>query len=533
MIDLAYFDFLSPRITLYHGGRIRHSSIFSGILTLVSYFVCIIIAIYSSLDMLKHKKPTAYFYKSFNNETGYYSLDSKGLFHFVQFMNSTHQLFQYNSKVLRIKGVREVLYSNNPNILEDQEHWVYDSCDNSIDLGNFEDEVQHIIGSFNGGACLKYFYNPDDKKYYKLGNNNFTSPYLIHGNSRPDNLYYSIIIEKCRNDSIENFIFGNQSCASEDEINDFYNNFIAVYLQIIDYNVDIDNFKRPVKSILYPISTGVHGLNYAQHNLNFSPLLFRTHSNFFRTKKKEIKAFLFDENRKNAKDNTEFTTIYCEFVFWMQNNFQIYERFYKSFSDVLANVGGIFEAIITFSSCINFYYHRYMVKYNSLILFGEKDKNFLVNDTNEKKKDLDLTLNKNYINHTGTKFLQNSNIGLKMKNEMSNITNHPNNMKLLNLHNNDLRIKKNNYLQISNVSTFRKIKINSVNLNFKFSFVSYLLYCKNNNQRFCLNLIDNFRKKLLSEEHLYRNHLDLFYIERYMNFKKEERIDINEIYKRL
>ena len=533
MKDLAFFDFLSPRITLYHGGHIRHSSIFSGVLTLISYFVCIIIAIYSSLDMINHKKPTAYFYKSFNNETGYYSLDSKGLFHFFQFMNSDKILFPYNSKVLRIKGTREVLYSDNPNIIDNQEHWIYDICDNSIDLSNFGDQVEKIIGTFNGSACLKYSYNPNDKQYYKIGNNNFSPPYLIHGNSRPDNLYYTIIIEKCRNDSIENNIFGNQSCASEDEINKFYDNFIAVYLQIIDHNVDIDNYKRPVKSILYPISTGVHGITYAQHNLNFSPLIFRTHSSLFGNQKKEIKAFLYDESRKNSRDNNEFTTIYCEFTFWMQNNFQIYERFYKTFYDVLANVGGIFEAVITFSTCINFYYHRYMVKYNSLLLFREKDQNVIFNTLEEKKKDSDLTNNnKNYFNHTASKFLQNS-ICVKNKNEMSNIISKPNTIKLLNLKNDDLRIKTNNYLQISNVSTFRKIKVKSVNLNFQFSFLSYLMYCKNSNLRFSLNLIDNFRKKLLSEEHLYRNHLDLFYLERYMNIQKKEKIDINEVYKRL
>ena len=39
------FDFLSPSITLYHKGLLKHSSVFSGIITILSYliiFVCII-----------------------------------------------------------------------------------------------------------------------------------------------------------------------------------------------------------------------------------------------------------------------------------------------------------------------------------------------------------------------------------------------------------------------------------------------------------------------------------------------------------
>ena len=50
--------------------------------------------------------------------------------------------------------------------------------------------------------------------------------------------------------------------------------FIATYLQIIDYNVDIDNFNSPIKNILYPISFRVRRNNLPSHSLNFSPLIF-------------------------------------------------------------------------------------------------------------------------------------------------------------------------------------------------------------------------------------------------------------------
>ena len=50
--------------------------------------------------------------------------------------------------------------------------------------------------------------------------------------------------------------------------------FIATYLQIIDYNVDIDNFNSPIKNILYPISFRVRINNLPSHSLNFSPLIF-------------------------------------------------------------------------------------------------------------------------------------------------------------------------------------------------------------------------------------------------------------------
>ena len=43
---IASFDFLPPPITLYQKGHIRHSSIFSDILTIITYIICFIFVIY-------------------------------------------------------------------------------------------------------------------------------------------------------------------------------------------------------------------------------------------------------------------------------------------------------------------------------------------------------------------------------------------------------------------------------------------------------------------------------------------------------
>ena len=69
------------------------------------------------------------------------------------------------------------------------------------------------------------------------------------------------------------------------------------------------------------------------------------------------------------------------------------------------------------------------------------------------------------------------------------------------------------------------------NFNFKFTFISYILPCKNANKKNCLNIINKFRKKLLSEEHLYRNHLDLYFLENICENK--DKVGMNDIYKRL
>ena len=49
-----------------------------------------------------------------------------------------------------------------------------------------------------------------------MNNINFSSPYLIYNNSKSDNFYYYVIIEKCINYSIENFIYGNEVVSNEE-----------------------------------------------------------------------------------------------------------------------------------------------------------------------------------------------------------------------------------------------------------------------------------------------------------------------------
>ncbi len=61
----------------------------------------------------------------------------------------------------------------------------------------------------------------------------------------------------------------------------------------------------------------------------------------------------------------------------------------------------------------------------------------------------------------------------------------------------------------------------------------YILPFKDANVKNCLNIIEEFRKKLLSEEHLYKSHLDLYFLEQYCNSQNIDKIEINEIYNRL
>ena len=82
----------------------------------------------------------------------------------------------------------------------------------------------------------------------------------------------------------------------------------------------------------------------------------------------------------------------------------------------------------------------------------------------------------------------------------------------------------------------KKLLIPERNIKFienKFSFFNYFLSLCNNKKKINgVYILDVFRKKLLSEEHLYRAHINLYSLEKYFGMEKEN-FDILELYKNL
>ena len=76
-------DYLSPPITFYHQGSLSHSSIFSGILSIISFLLIIVIAIYFSLDLIKRRNPSAFYYNRYIEDSGIFPMNSSSLFHFI------------------------------------------------------------------------------------------------------------------------------------------------------------------------------------------------------------------------------------------------------------------------------------------------------------------------------------------------------------------------------------------------------------------------------------------------------------------
>ena len=80
---LNKLDYLSPIISIYYKGNLFHSSIGSGIMSIITVVAIINLGVYFSLDLINRKNPSTFYYNSFIEYPGVYNVNSESLFHFL------------------------------------------------------------------------------------------------------------------------------------------------------------------------------------------------------------------------------------------------------------------------------------------------------------------------------------------------------------------------------------------------------------------------------------------------------------------
>ena len=62
---LKQLDFISPKVTFYYQGYLHHSSVLSGILSVISIIFIFILVLYYVLEMNQRKDPNSFSFTSF------------------------------------------------------------------------------------------------------------------------------------------------------------------------------------------------------------------------------------------------------------------------------------------------------------------------------------------------------------------------------------------------------------------------------------------------------------------------------------
>ena len=396
---LNNFDLLSPPITLFYLGKRTHTSRIGGSLILLLFCLCSTYLIYLVYLIMGHKQITSIFYKKFEYDIGQYYFNYSSLYFFIQFHSIDNESYKYK---YASKYVRTYTYYGNTDFEDSNlgkvDHWAFDSCEEGIDNKNLDSSLFQNINNFEGAACLKFYYNSKEKKYYSMEEKGFVWPYLAHGTAQKNNIFLHTSIQKCTNDSIMNEKFGD--CPSQEEIDEYTTKIVAIFMYLVDNQVDPTNYRNPIQKYIQSITAGVGSIkNFEESYVFYSPLKVRTIEKSIFGNNKDLESLFFDTNVKLSSTNDEKYFKYTRFTHFIQNNVQIYERRYNDFFEVLSQIGGIIQCMFNILYWINFFYNRYIIISDTNKLFFSIIEKRADSLNGEKIKQLNSNKNQNNKTH--------------------------------------------------------------------------------------------------------------------------------------
>ena len=508
------FDYLSPRITFYYKEHVSHSSIFSGILSIIFFLIKIIFGIYYLLDLILRKDEKAFYYNSYIEDAPTFPLNSSSLFHFLELENRGREKKIEGIDFTKFSIIGFDIHFDNmlqyPSLLEYVNHWIYDNCDSDDIEG-----INYLINNnfFGKSACIKKYFDSEEKKYYNKNESKFKWPVIAHGSNNFNNQFYSIYMGKCKEDILKLILGDGHHCKNDSEIDEYFNGEGSKVLNFyfVDNNVNILNYKNPLSKYINKIDNKIYQNQYPINNINFNPLTIKTNKGLlFDNIKREI-SYIFQRNDVYFSERKE-KDIYCGFCIWLKNTNMFYERTYKRIQDIFSYIGGVNNIINFLAILINRLYNKFITLCDT--------KKILLSLNNSEK-----------INNNSIKSIKIKNLAEKNINNNSNKSREILNLNIMDMkedindkNKSDINLEKsNNFIIINNYDNIpdkiqrklindenpniNKIKANNTKEkkeNF-FDFLLFILRCGKKANSF--KIYDHFRRTIISEECFIKNHL--------------------------
>jgi len=540
-------DFLSPPITFYHQGSLFHSSFVSGILSIISIILIIILAVYYSIELIEKKEPKSFSYNTFIEDSGIFPMNSSSLFHFISSASKENNLNNdgIDFSLFRIIGLEEYfeIYLSDNN-LSHHNHWLYGKCNNLIDTEGLGNLIQFDF--FEKSACIKKYFNKEEQKYYNVGDSQFRWPVISHGTISKNGKLYNIIAEKCEESTLNLILGEGYQCkkTSELEFSQNHTFYGEIFLYIINNYVDISNYSNPYKKYFEIIGNILLSNLYSVNHINFNPSVIKTYNGLISNKYDEEYAHVYERHdiysfSRDKKD------IYAIFVMWLKNKLYKNERSYKKLQDVFSSVGGIYQSITIIAAYINALYNQFITLSDTEVLLHSFIHSEKHNHENKKKENKNQKIQK--LKEVNNDKIKNDNSKKIFHKERHNTEKNKNNNK-------DKKVKESSDINNNLSASKEKVNINSEKINYKannqkfrninttkqfeltsfFNYLIYLISCKKKENYF--NFYREFRMKIISEEHLIRNHLDIYNLlrvtERKRNYKRNS-YQLNDLIKLL
>ena len=350
------FDFLSSEITLFYHGKENHSSILSGILSILMAILVFFLIAYLSIDVIAKQNPTSFYFTKFIEEIDEYPLNSSSLLHYVSLYNSDNHEIGIDTKAIHVVGVsiNDGVFTED-NDISKYSHWIYEYCEFN-DLGKFNSTyTQAQIDNLTNSLCISKYYDKDTQTVISKYDEGFVWPTLAHGASQHNNFEYGLYFQRCQNNSIIN---GN-NCYSKSEQDIYIRKAIGYEIYFIDHSIDVEQYHQPIIYSIHRITSELNSASFVLNHLNFHPVVVRTNDALFFDNLKTQISYNFDYNEKITHTNDDYN-ILGSFNFWMQNTIDTYDRAYKKIQDIAGGIDGILEIVMLIVRFLNsFFFNGY------------------------------------------------------------------------------------------------------------------------------------------------------------------------------
>lgn len=388
MVLLSKVDLISPKITLYYNGNPKHYVLSSSILSIVTYIVIFALSVNFFVQFFHRNIFSSYFSSKFVEDIGEYPLNSSSLFHYISLNNSKNEI---DYKAIHIIGIQQHIsqYKIN-NDLSRLNHWVYGRC-TLEDFGDLSYLIRNL-SELSNTACIRKMWDFKRQKYFYSDEKDFYYPSVRYGTSNGKNIFYGIVVEKCRNFStIQNM---KKVCRSEEQINEYLNQHYSIDAHIVDNSLELGNYSHPITKNILRITNEMNDNIYKQSHLNFYPINIKTHIGSLFDSIREKSTYIYNhiDIRNIDVGNTGILSCY---YFWFQNRLQIYERKYLKFQNLLAEIGGIIKLTLICAYFINSFFYKFGIIIDTSSMYKpgkEISRGNTLNNENTEKSGNNFTL---------------------------------------------------------------------------------------------------------------------------------------------
>ena len=401
---LREIDILSPEITLFYNHSLSHSSIISGILTIIALVLIVLssLCFVSGIFNRSNEVPKVSSYSLFIQNSGEFPINSSSFFHFLSLVKDVHhpELEEFDFTYFNLIGLDVFTkdYENDDD-LKKYNHWLYGFCNNETDTKGISNVLTQNY--FNKSACIRKYFNSTEQKYYDTNEPNFKWPKMAYGTFNPNLEFYSVILIKCNNDILKEVFEGKYTCKNDNEIEKIFKTGAGIHLNFIDQYIDVLNYEQSIKKYVYRIENTLDEENYSINHLNFNPCIIKTYNGYIIEKYEKELTYNYERNdvfTKSKKGN-----IYMIYSLWINNRVNYYERTYKRIQEILSDVGGIAQAILTIAIIINNFINKYIILYDTEKLLNQNK--ILVTEICAHKKIVKIS--NSYNNSNATSFKEN------------------------------------------------------------------------------------------------------------------------------